>query len=70
MLEKAVSLGNTGPLYSELRADILAKGKCSKISGFIIGLGGRDITKESIKEVFGSLSKEETACKFIGLKEE
>lgn len=69
VLEKAVSLGYAGPLYADLKSALAGKkGKFSKISGFVIGLGGRDITKDSIREVFDLLSKEETVCKFIGLK--
>ena len=70
VVEKAVSLGYAGPLYADLKSSFAAGGKCaSKISGFVIGLGGRDITKDSIKEVFDLLSKEEKALRFIGLKQ-
>lgn len=69
VLEKAVSLGASGPLHTDLKSVLCGReGKISRVSGFVIGLGGRDITKNSIREVFDSLSKEEVNCKFVGLK--
>lgn len=70
VVEKAVSLGYAGPLYADLKSSFARGGKSvSKISGFVIGLGGRDITKDSIKEIFDLLSKEEKACRFMGLRQ-
>lgn len=69
VVEKAVSLGLSGPLYADLKSSFSCSTKqTNKISGFVIGLGGRDVTKDSIKEIFDLLSKEENACRFIGLK--
>lgn len=67
VLEKAVSLGYAGPLYADLKSALSCKSKINKISGYVIGLGGRDITKDSIREVFKLLSGEEVSCKFVGL---
>ena len=38
------------------------------LGGFVAGLGGRDITKQTIREVFERLSGDEAECQFIGLK--
>ncbi len=67
VLEKAISLGAGGPVYTDLRAAYLEKEKIPKISGFVIGLGGRDISKDSIREVFKVLSGPQVADHFIDL---
>ena len=40
------------------------------ISGFVIGLGGRDITIDSIKEVFKNLTAKTVSEQYIDLKAE
>jgi pyruvate ferredoxin oxidoreductase alpha subunit len=71
VLEKALSLGAGAPLYSEIRAVFFSKKRSPKlIRSFIAGLGGRDITLESIKTVFKKLSLKETEEEFIDLKPE
>jgi pyruvate ferredoxin oxidoreductase alpha subunit len=49
VIEKAISLGQAGPLALEIRA-ALAGGKTS-VKSFVTGLGGRDITGETIKKI-------------------
>ncbi len=68
VLEKSISLGAGGPLYIDLKSVFQGRKSSSKISGFIAGLGGRDITKESIREVFARLSGEQVDSQFIDLK--
>ncbi|MBU0709859.1 MAG: pyruvate ferredoxin oxidoreductase [Candidatus Omnitrophica bacterium] len=71
VLEKAVSLGAYAPLAVELRACFFNKKKSPKvISSFVAGLGGRDITEQSIKEIFKKLNTKEIALEFIDLKPE
>ena len=70
VLEKAVSLGSYGPLLSEVRSIFCGKKKSPSISGFVIGLGGRDITVDSIKEVFKKLTSKEVLQEYIDLKAE
>jgi pyruvate ferredoxin oxidoreductase alpha subunit len=67
VLEKAVSLGGFGPLYTEIKSVFQGKKENPKISGFVIGLGGRDITKKSIQAVFEKLSGKQTDCEFVDL---
>lgn len=64
VIDKDISLGSDGALYSEIKA-ILSSDK--KVSGFIAGLGGRDITVESILSVIQSAEKEVSSCKFIDI---
>ncbi len=70
VLEKAVSLGSYGPLLAEVRSVFCGKKKAPAISGFVIGLGGRDITVDSIKEVYKKLTTKEITEEYIDLKPE
>jgi pyruvate ferredoxin oxidoreductase alpha subunit len=71
VMDRAVSLGSFAPLYSEIKAVFCSKKKKPQvISSFVVGLGGRDITRDSIKEVFRLLTAKELAGEFIDLKPE
>jgi len=71
ILDKSVSLGAYAPLAVDVRAAFLGKKKAPKvISSFIAGLGGRDITLESIREIFRKLTPKEVNLEFIDLKPE
>lgn len=71
VLDKAVSLGSCAPLACEIRAAFFGKKKApTVISSFVAGLGGRDITRDSIKEIFSRLSLKELTGEFIDLKPE
>lgn len=71
VLERALSLGSFAPLFSEIKALFFGKKKSPRIiSSFIAGIGGRDITKESIKQIFRQLNQREVGGKFIDLKPE
>jgi pyruvate/2-oxoacid:ferredoxin oxidoreductase alpha subunit len=66
-----LSLGSTAPLASEVKAAFFGKKKApSVISSFVVGLGGRDITKDSIREVIKLLNGRERNGEFIDLKPE
>lgn len=71
VIDKSISLGSFGPVYTDLKATVASlKDKSPDVSGFILGLGGRDITKASIFEVYEKLSGKQVGCEFIGLKQE
>ena len=71
VLDRALSLGSYAPLAGEVKAAFFGKPKKPQaISSFIVGLGGRDITKGSIKEAFRLLTAKERAMEFIDLKPE
>lgn len=53
VLEKAVSFGTFGPLYS----DISIKNKKQEIKNFIGGLGGRDINSQDINKIINNFNK-------------
>ena len=66
VIEKAVSLGATdGPLTLEIKAAAQNKTK-AKIQNFVVGLGGRDVTKEMVKKIIVEVKKKDDKIKFIG----
>jgi pyruvate ferredoxin oxidoreductase alpha subunit len=71
VIDRALSLGSFAPLSAEIKAVFSGKKKAPKvISSFVVGLGGRDITKNSVKEIYRLLNTKEKACEFIDLKPE
>jgi len=68
IVEKSISLGAYGPLYTDIKALFQGKKESPCINGFVIGLGGRDVTKESVKEIIDQISESGPTNKFIGLK--
>lgn len=56
ILDRNISLGNKGALFTEIR-DCLYDKKVN-VKGYIAGLGGRDVTKEHIKKAFKMVEEE------------
>lgn len=50
VFEKAVSLGGTGILASDLRSALHGREGMPTVNSFIVGLGGKDITPETISK--------------------
>ncbi len=69
VIEKAISLGATGILYDEIKAALYGRQMQPEVSGFIAGLGGRDIPKESLVKVIEKGQVELTENDFVDLKE-
>ncbi|MFA6995326.1 MAG: pyruvate ferredoxin oxidoreductase [Patescibacteria group bacterium] len=68
VLEKAISLGSSGALYSDLSAALVA-GKIKNnlnLKNYIVGLGGRDITQKMIITIVKDAPKKNNYLKFIG----
>ena len=66
VIDKNVTFGIGGALYTDIKAKIH-----KDAYGFIAGLGGRDITPESILEVYEKTKNvPEKEVTWIGLKEE
>ncbi len=63
VLEKAVSLGNEGPLYTEIKS--LFEGETPCVSGFIAGLGGRDITFNTLEKMLEVAKKGKVRSYFL-----
>lgn len=71
VLDKAVSLGSAAPLALEVRAAFCGRKKAPQVvSSFVAGLGGRDITLESVRGMFGKLTSKDIDLEFIDVKPE
>ncbi len=74
IIEKAVSLGQAGPLYTDIAAGLteVKTGSLSKynkrlnLKNYIVGLGGRDVTEKMIIEIAKDAPKKNHYLKFIG----
>jgi len=65
VIDKAITLGNIGPLAIDVKA--AAQGRYNnKIQSFVVGLGGRDITKGMIKKIIKEAAKNNNEVKFVG----
>ena len=56
VVEKAISMGNIGPLANEVKSACQNKIK-TNIKSFVAGLGGRDITQDRIKKIINISQK-------------
>jgi pyruvate ferredoxin oxidoreductase alpha subunit len=68
IVEKSVSLGAYGPLFTDIKALFQGKKENPCMNGFVIGLGGRDITETSIRSIVGKLSEKGPVGEFIDLR--
>lgn len=66
IMEKAVSLGaSNGPIAMDIKA--AAKNKIdTNIKSYVVGLGGRDITKKRIQKIIKDVKIKNDTMKFIG----
>lgn len=65
VIDKSLSLGEEGILAGELKRSFYGKSKAT-ITSVIMGLGGRDITKEMIKKAITQAGKSRNQAVFIG----
>ncbi len=63
VIEKAISLGQAGPLYTDIKTAVSGN---KNIKNYIVGLGGRDIRTEMIKKIVKDLPLKNKQIKFIG----
>lgn len=73
VIEKDISIGlGEGALYSEIKGLLYASKLKPKTLGFIIGLGGRDVSLKNVKEIISTSKKakkeEVREVSWIGLK--
>lgn len=59
VLDRNISLGQEGAMLSDLRSALYELDEKPKVAGYILGLGGRDITDCHIKDIFEKLEKQE-----------
>ncbi|MFA5337569.1 MAG: pyruvate ferredoxin oxidoreductase [Candidatus Omnitrophota bacterium] len=67
VLDKSISLGSEGPLYTEVKS--LFANKKPKVSGFVAGLGGRDITIQTIKDMVDISKAKDVRCEFLNVNQ-
>jgi len=68
IMEKALSLGASAPLTVEVRSVFYGRPATPKISGFVIGLGGRDVTIDDLKYAIDKAQHQSIDTEFIGLR--
>lgn len=68
VLDKAISLGLEGPLGTEVRALFLGKPRPPRISTFIAGLGGRDVTEKVMSEALDRAKRGQHQGEFLDLR--
>ncbi|MFH1662210.1 MAG: pyruvate ferredoxin oxidoreductase [Candidatus Falkowbacteria bacterium] len=64
ILDKAITLGQIGPLASDIKA-VAQNNTKAKIQSFIVGLGGRDITSDMIEKIIREVKVNNDEMKFI-----
>ena len=67
VIDKAISLGSSGPLHLEVAALMQSKGESKPVSSFIAGLGGRDIKPKTIVGIFNLMDKDPQGVNFVDL---
>lgn len=65
VIEKCVSLGNEGILANEIKAAAYEGKLKSNINSYVVGLGGKDITKKDIIKIIEKSKKAATNTQFI-----
>ncbi len=70
VIEKDISLGFGGMLSNEIKTAFYGRPKQPKISGFIAGLGGRDIPQQSIRRTIEKGISEEIDIGWVDLRED
>ncbi|MFA6027893.1 MAG: transketolase C-terminal domain-containing protein [Patescibacteria group bacterium] len=65
VVEKCLSIGNEGILANEIKAAAYDAKLKGKISSFIVGLGGRDVTKNNILEIISAAKKGNKKINFV-----
>ncbi len=67
VIEKAINFGQAGPLYSDIKAGLSGtEAKNLNITNYVVGLGGRDVTKKMIQKIIKKASRRDQAVEFIG----
>ncbi len=68
VMEKAISLGSSSPVAAELRSAFHGRPASPRISGFVIGLGGRDVTVDDVKATIAKAQQQLIDIEFVGVR--
>ena len=55
VIDKNISFGYEGTIYTNVNSAILQSGLSPEVLNFICGLGGRDVTKENLNQMFDAM---------------
>ena len=67
VLEKDISFGNEGTVYTNVNSVLQKAGINIPNSNYIGGLGGKNISSEEIRTIFDELKSQKSAVKFLGI---
>ncbi|PYG89451.1 pyruvate ferredoxin oxidoreductase alpha subunit [Ruminiclostridium sufflavum DSM 19573] len=67
VLEKDVSFGNEGTVFTNVNSALHKAGISIASSNYIGGLGGKNISEADIEKIFEELKEEKTTIQFLGL---
>ena len=65
VIDKSISIGTEGILATDIKRAVYNKLN-SKIQSFIVGLGGRDVSKKMIVDIVNNVKSKESKVQFIG----
>ena len=68
VLEKDISFGNEGTVYTNVNSALQKSGISIPTSNYIGGLGGKNISQQEIENIFEELKEEKSAVKFLGIE--
>lgn len=54
--DRAISFGNQGPFFTEVKGAIYGKTDKKLLKNYIVGIGGRDVTTTTIKNIFKNMA--------------
>lgn len=67
VFEKDISFGYEGTVYTNVNSALKKNGITIHSQNFIGGLGGRNVSKENVFDMFDALAQNNTSIQFIGL---
>jgi pyruvate ferredoxin oxidoreductase alpha subunit len=72
VFEKALSYGNQGPLYGDVKAALYGQDERPEVKNFILGLGGREIKTDELMDSLRDLGQGKGAAgdapEFVGIR--
>jgi pyruvate/2-oxoacid:ferredoxin oxidoreductase alpha subunit len=72
VFEKAISYGNQGPLYADLKSALYRQTERPEVENYILGLGGRgiktDVLTSKLRDACQGAGAEDDASQFIGIR--
>ena len=68
VLEKDISFGNEGTVYTNVNSALKKSGINITSSNYIGGLGGKNISPQEIEEIFEELKQKKTFVRFLGIE--